>query len=77
MIDEDENDFRFVIVKAVDFEILCEIVSAVDHASIVPKVSQDCNPPFGGVDELWISESGRILGEVGDLRGHHGNLRVP
>ena len=37
MIDEDENDFRFVIVKAVDFEILCEIVSAVDHESIVPR----------------------------------------
>ena len=39
VIEDDENDFRFVVMiqTAGEFEIVGEIVSAVYHASIVPR----------------------------------------
>ena len=57
MIEDDENDFRFVVMIPTgrEFQIGGDEIVVDDHASIVTTFFQDCNPPFGGVDELWIT----------------------
>jgi hypothetical protein len=59
MIEDDENDFRFIVMIPCghEFEIGGDEIRVDDciHASIVTTFFQDCNPPNGGVDELWIT----------------------